>query len=68
MMGTGTPNFSRQSAMRGTARRDIHLAVPCTKDRDRQMRRGAKTEETYAVAAFNTGHAQAAEANDSSAE
>ena len=54
--------------MRCAARGNIYLAVPRLQNSNRQMRRGAESEQAHPVTAFHSGHAQAAEADDSCAE
>src|SRR6185437_9699291 len=50
------------------SRRDVHFAFPGMQHCYSQMRRRAEAEQSHALAWFDAGHAQAAEADNAGAE
>ncbi len=54
--------------MRSAARRNIHVAVPGMENGNHQMRRRAEAEQADALAALDSGDAQAAKADDARAQ
>ena|SRR5437660_6759094 len=64
----GRSQRCRQPTMRLPARGDIHLAFPGAQNRDREVRRGAESEQADALARLYSGDTQAAEADDPGAQ
>src|SRR5580700_1509087 len=64
----GCSQTGSQLTMGSATRRDVDLAAPGMQNRNRQMRRCAKSEQSNAVARLNAGYSQTAKPNDAGAE